>query len=192
MCIQNDVVVTALLRLCSETTRLRLNGSAGLWHQDPGFLSRFRLNANKKNLMPQVPADCKTAVIPLQIPAITHECCRNVLWLSVTCSIYAWVYDANERTHTHSTQQQHTVHLLPLCFIASDWSITAAVRETQPERQFWTVIWLKCINLARADVVRRCTERLITTASSSVLLVDENKADLTEWKQTNKPKKKGI
>lgn len=90
-----------------------------------------------------------------------------------------------------SRTSAHTVHLVPVCFITSDWSITATVRETKPERplQFWTVIWLKCIHLAGADVVRRCTERLITTASPSVLLVDEIQSDLAKWKLKKKKKK---
>lgn len=67
-------------------------------------------------------------------------------------------------------------------YITSDWSLAASVRETKPEKQFWTVLWLKCIHLARADVVHRRTEQRIKTASPSVLLVDENQIDLTMWK----------
>lgn len=47
------------------------------------------------------------------------------------------------------------------------------------------MIWLKRINLATADVARRCTERLTTTASPSVLLAEENQIDLAKWKLKN-------
>lgn len=67
----------------------------------------------------------------------------------------------------------HAVHLLPMCFITSDWPITAAVRDAMPERplQFWTVIWLKYIHLAGADVLCRCTWRDVNTAFPNPLLL---------------------
>lgn len=79
----------------------------------------------------------------------------------------------------------NSVHLLPVCFITSDWPITAAVRETMPKRplQFWTAIWLKYINLARADVVCRRTERDVKTVFPSPLLFDEKQV---RWQKTFK------
>lgn len=89
-----------------------------------------------------------------------HTYLLSHLWTLKNVAVdYAFLY----------TTLTHTVHLVPVCFITSDWPITAAVTETRSASpvQFWTVIWLKCINLARADVEHRCTDRLIQTASSS-------------------------